>query len=69
MDTTELMQTLAKGLDDTLKEIVPGRRTNFSLIIWQDGEANYVSNADRESVKKALREVLQRWDVPGYKRQ
>jgi hypothetical protein len=69
MNTNELLQTLARGLDETLKEIIPGKRTCFSLLIWQDGEANYVSNSDRESVKKAMREVLERWDTPGYKRQ
>jgi hypothetical protein len=67
MDTTELLQTLARGLDETLQEVAPG--TSFSLLLWQKGEANYVSNASRESVHKALREVLERWDTPGYKRQ
>jgi hypothetical protein len=68
MNTRELMQTLASVLDETLKEIAPG--TSFSLLLWQkDGDANYVSNATRESVHKALKELLKRWDTPGYKRQ
>jgi hypothetical protein len=69
MNTTELLQTLAKGLDEALAKAVPGKRTCFSLLIWQDGEVNYVSNSNRKDVHKALKEVLDRWDTPGYKRQ
>jgi hypothetical protein len=67
LDTTTLLQTLAEVLDETLKEVAPG--THFSLLVWQQGGVNYVSNADRESCRKAMREVLERWDTPGYKRQ
>jgi hypothetical protein len=72
MNTQQLMQTLARDLDKTLKKIVPG--TMFSLIIWQPGNEsdagrfNYVSNATRESVAEGMREVLSRWDQPGYKK-
>ena len=72
MNTNQLMQTLARGLDKTLKKAAPG--TQFSLIIWQPGTEpdagrfNYVSNASRESVAEGMREVLSRWDQPGYKK-
>jgi len=65
--TTLVLQTLAKAIDGALEQVAPG--VNFSLFVWQEGGVNYVSNADRESVRKALREVLERWDTPGYKRQ
>jgi len=68
MSTTELLQGFARAVDAMLRNTT-GRRINFSLIIWEDGEANYVSNADRASVKKAMAEVLERWDQPHYKGQ
>jgi hypothetical protein len=59
MNTTELLQTLAHGLDATLKKVAPG--VYFSLLIWQKDQANYVSNAERENVRKAMEELLERW--------
>ena len=73
MNTTELLQTLAKGLETVLADVAPGAQ--FSLLVWQnnpDGSGanvNYVSNAQRDTVKRALREVLDRWETPHYKRQ
>jgi hypothetical protein len=68
MNTTELLQVLAQAVDTTLKTVA-GKKTSFSIIVWQDGEANYVSNSDRESVRKAMQEVLDRWNQPHYKNQ
>ena len=37
----------------------------FSLIIWGGGRMQYISNAEREGVREAMREMVERWDKPG----
>ena len=67
MDTRELMQTLAQGIDTVLSELAPGAQ--FTILIWQnkpDGSGsnvNYISNAQRDTVKAAMAEMITRWDT------
>lgn len=73
MDTDELLQSLARGIDTILTKVAPG--TQFSLFLWQGKpenlgtNVNYVSNAQRETVKDAIQEVLSRWDTFHFKNQ
>lgn len=39
-----------------------GRPVLFSLWTWGDGRSQYISNAQRDDIKKALQETLDRWD-------
>lgn len=67
------LQALAGGVEATLQRAA-GRPVLFSLWVWTDGRAQYVSNADRASVVAAMREALDRWeagqpDVPQHEQQ
>lgn len=57
-----LYQKLAKTIDRTLKREC-GPNTGFCLLVFgfhQPGISNYVSNADRADMIKALRETADR---------
>ena len=63
-------QAIAKAVDDMLLAVAK-EPVGFSLFMWTDGRAQYVSNADREEVVKAMEECLQRWregmpDIPAH---
>jgi hypothetical protein len=67
---SQSLQDVARGLDDALKAIA-GQRINFSLWVWSDGRTQYVSNAQRADVIKALEETIARWkegmpDIPAH---
>ena len=62
------------GVVETLLSKLAGEPVKFSLLIWSDGRAQYVSNAEREGCTTAMRELLARWDegtpdVPEHHRQ
>ena len=71
---SEELQELAKKLDRKLEEIA-GQRVGFSLFVWTDGMANYVSNStDRREIRAALGTVMAHWangmpDIPAHERQ
>lgn len=59
--TEKLMETMAKGIDITLKRYVG--KMGFALIVFELGKpgiSNYVSNASREDMIKSLREAADR---------
>lgn len=65
----DLMNALAKGIDDVLNGPAPpgeARRTGFILMVFPfDGHAgrcNYVANARRDDVVVLLREQLARFE-------
>lgn len=58
------LQALAEALGDLLEEAA-GEKVLFALHIFgegADGRGQYVSNAERADVRKALRELLDHWD-------
>lgn len=64
------LQDVAKDLDGALRSIA-GERINFSLWVWSDGRTQYISNAQRADVIKALEETIARWkegmpDIPAH---
>ena len=59
--TEELMRYLGKILDDAISEFFP--QAGFALIIFkfhEEGLSNYISNAERGSMIKALKEIAER---------
>jgi hypothetical protein len=67
LDKTEVMQEIAKIVDLCLNGQETPKRNGFCLFIFPfdglDGtNTNYVSNAKRDDVKSAMKEVLARWD-------
>lgn len=66
------LQGLATELQMALDKIA-GEHVCFSLHVWTDHASNYVSNARRDDVAKALAELLEAWkagmpDVPAHRR-
>ncbi|MGO1079909.1 hypothetical protein [Inquilinus sp. CA228] len=65
------MQSVAHAIAETLASIAD-QRVNFSLFVWTEGRTQYVSNALRPDVVKALEETMARWregqpDTPPHK--
>lgn len=59
--TEELMRYLGKILDDAISEFFP--QAGFALIIFkfhEEGLSNYISNAERGSMIKALKKIAER---------
>jgi len=64
----KIMQKIARALDNTLKEYIE-EDLGFILITFKFGDpdtTNYVSNADRESVIKGLRETANNLEKSDY---
>lgn len=58
------LPAIAEALADELKKLAGGERVLFALHIFGEGNdkrAQYVSNAEREDVAKALTELLEHW--------
>lgn len=67
------LRGIAEGLDRQLT-IAAGERVMFSLIVFTDGRGQYVSNANREDVVKALDDLMAKWragmpDIPEHEKQ
>lgn len=59
---SEELQTVAAVIDDALANIA-GKRVGFSLFIWTEERAQYVSNStQRKEIQTAVRAVLDGWD-------
>jgi hypothetical protein len=64
-----MLPVIAEALDELLKEHA-GEKVLFALHIFGEGNdkrAQYVSNAERADVKKALEELLKVWRDRGGK--
>jgi hypothetical protein len=66
-NATEIMQELAKAIDLCLNGQETPKRNGFCIFVFPfDGlegtNTNYVSNAKREDVRSAMKEVLARWE-------
>lgn len=65
---SKALRQVASNVDQSLRHIA-GERVGFSLFVWTDGRAQYVSNCERVDIAKAITECLDRWstgmqDVP-----
>lgn len=67
-ETEEFLRNLSAAVDDILEEVT-GERIPFCLILFPKDEenpdmirSNYISNAPREDMTKALRATLLRWE-------
>ena len=62
----QIMQQVAAGLDDILKEIF-GPKSGWCLLTFELGEdgkaASYISNAERETMIKFLKETVARLEA------
>lgn len=58
------LRGLADYIENELREAT-GKRVGFSLLTWGNGRSQYVSNCQRHTIKEGMRELLDRWDVPG----
>lgn len=62
-----LLPAICEALEDELKAIA-GEKVMFALHVFgetHDGHAQYVSNAHRPDVAKALQELLDHWKATG----
>lgn len=55
------LQAIAREIDRSLREAAGGKRVPFSLYTWGGHRSQYVSNAPRDDVKRAMQETLDRW--------
>jgi translation initiation factor 6 (eIF-6) len=55
------LQKIAKDLD-TVIENVAGERTAFTLMVFTEGRASYISSASREESVKEIKTLLALWD-------
>ncbi len=63
-------KNIAKNVDKNLKEIA-GERIGFTLIIYTDDRATYVSNVSREMAINELKTLMEYWeagmpDIPAH---
>jgi hypothetical protein len=66
-NTTEVIQELARAIDLCLNGQEDQKRNGFCLFIFpfddlEGTNTNYVSNAKRDDVKAAMKEVIARWE-------
>jgi hypothetical protein len=58
--TEELLVYLGKVIQDVINEFFP--KAGFALFLFkfhEEGHTNYISNAERESMIKALKEIVE----------
>ena len=68
--TREIMNSLARGIDEILNGTAVGseKKWGFALLVFPLGKppdqnsVNYVSNADRNTMRAALKELVARWE-------
>lgn len=57
------LKRIAARLDREIAAIT-GERLPFSLFLWTEGRANYVSNSpDRDVIKEAMLMTISKWDA------
>lgn len=64
------LQPIAAGLSDVINEIC-GRNVGFTLIVFTEDRASYISNCKREESVREIKHLLQLWetgmpDVPAH---
>lgn len=64
------LQAIARELDQRLAQTA-GQRVRFSLFVWTEGRASYISTAHRDDVIAVLEGMIARWkdgmpDIPAH---
>lgn len=62
---TALMQSIAGGLDNILNGDARPKRVGFTVLMFNfgdEGQVNYVSNADRADMIASMKSLLARWE-------
>lgn len=67
------LQDVARSIEQQLKE-ASGELHGFTLLVFTDQVASYVSNVDRATAREQLRHLLELWDagmpdIPAHERQ
>jgi hypothetical protein len=65
------LQGLATVIDQSIEQIA-GERVAFTLLVFTEGRASYVSTANREESVREIKTLLSHWeqgmpDVPAHK--
>lgn len=61
-NVSESMQALAAGIDKAI-EVIAGERIAFTLLVYTEGRASYVSSCSREDAAREMRRLLELWDA------
>lgn len=59
---SERMQRLAAVVDGAVTETA-GQKMGWSLIVFTEGRAQYISNCSRPEVVTAMKELITAWDA------
>jgi hypothetical protein len=62
------MEALARAIDAVVSEFTNGERKGFALLVFDfgiGGNMQYCSNANRQDMIAALRELLGQWSADG----
>lgn len=67
---SQALQDIAHGLDDAL-ECVAGERVAFTLLVFTEGRASYITTANREESVQQIKHLLDLWekgmpDIPAH---
>jgi len=67
---SEKLQDIARGLDEMI-EAVAGERIGFTLLVFTEGRASYISTVARDDSVREIRYLLDLWakgmpDVPAH---
>jgi len=66
-ETKQMMQSIAKALDDAINGSETPKRNGFVVLLFpfdqvEGARTNYVSNCDRKDMVAALKEVVARFE-------
>lgn len=67
---SEHLQDIARELDRRIKEVA-GERVAFTLLVFTEGRASYISTAARAESVREIRHLLELWeqgmpDIPAH---
>lgn len=68
---SQSLQGIASGLSDVLNEVA-GKKVGFTLLVYTEGRASYISNCDRSQVIEEMKSLIEKWesgmpDIPAHK--
>ena len=61
VEVSRNLQALAQGLDEVIEGIA-GERVGFTLIVFTEGRASYISTVKREDSVREIKNLLHCWD-------
>lgn len=64
------LQSVAKAVDEFI-EVAAGERIGFTLIVFTEGRASYISTVDRSDSVREIKHLLEIWeqgmpDIPAH---